>query len=107
MQKADQKLKLRIKMIPLSARKFTLKEKCFSSGKMLSPSREFWATCSCCGKPIVQGYIMGNGHKVGNDCYEVIDRAVNNVTFGRSNVSLYKMFGTPKKVQEYILENIK
>lgn len=47
---------------------FTLKEKDFHSGKMVSPPREFWKKCDCCGKPIVQGVVLNNGDHIGNDC---------------------------------------
>jgi len=84
------------------ASKFSLKQVDFASGKKVSPPREFWEVCDCCGKAIVQGFKMSNGDKVGDDCEEVISRAMSNIRMQLSNDSLFKMFGTPKKVQNYI-----
>lgn len=84
-------------------KKFSLKQVDFASGKKISPPREFWEKCDCCGKAIVQGFEMSNGHKVGEDCEEVISRAMSNIRMQISNDSLFKMFGTNKRVQDYIL----
>lgn len=85
-------------------KKFSLKQRDFASGKMISPAREFWEKCDCCGKAIVQGYVMSNGHKVGDDCELVIDRAMSNNRHSIDNAKLFSSFGTPKRVQEYIAQ---
>ena len=51
---------------------FTLKEKDFQSGKMVSPPRDRWKKCDCCGLQIVQGVVMQNGDHIGNDCFKKI-----------------------------------
>lgn len=78
-------------------RSFTLKQRCFASGKMISPDRSQWVQCDCCGKWIVQGVELSNGHRIGNDCEEVRSR----VRTG-DNAALYKMFGTSVRVQDYM-----
>jgi hypothetical protein len=83
-------------------KKFSLKQRDFASGKMISPPREFWEKCDCCGKAIVQGYVMSNGDKVGDDCELVISRAMSNIRHLIDNAKLFSMFGTPKRVQQYI-----
>lgn len=85
-------------------RKFDLRSACFHSGKKLSPPREFWNTCNCCGKKIVKGVVMSNADTIGEDCYEVVQRVQANSHFEDAeerNRKLFKMFGTLPKVQQY------
>lgn len=82
---------------------FNLKEKDFASGKMISPPREFWKTCACCGKAIVKGAVMSNGDLIGDDCENVVMRVRTNAMYDRSSDGLFRMFGTPKRVQQYAI----
>lgn len=85
-------------------KKFSRKEKDFATGKMVSPPREFWETCDCCGRAIVQGVVMSNGDHIGDDCYEVVLRVPNELMFKGNADSLFQMFGTAPKVQRYALK---
>lgn len=84
-------------------RNFTLKQKDFSSGKMISPSREFWKTCDCCGKAIVQGVVMSNGDHIGNDCYEVVWRTPSAIKSTNGVESMFKIMGAKKCVRDYAM----
>ena len=86
------------------AHKFTLKQKDFSSGKMVSPPRDEWKHCDCCGKLIVQGVVMTNGDHIGNDCHEVVYRAANEIKYKGNADGLFRMFGTLPIVQKYALQ---
>ncbi len=79
-------------------RSFSLKQRDFASGKMVSPPRSEWVSCDCCGKAIVQGAVLSNGHRIGNDCEEVRWRAA----MGGDMAATYRMFGTPKRIQDYM-----
>jgi hypothetical protein len=83
---------------------FSLKTVDFASGKKVSPPREFWESCDCCGKKIVQGVVMSNGDKIGDDCYEVVSRVPRELAAKGNAEGLFKMFGTRKRVQEYALK---
>lgn len=85
------------------ARSFTLKQRDFRTGKLVSPPREFWKTCDCCGKAIVQGAVMTNGDHIGNDCWEVVQRVPFEIKSKGSADGLFRMFGTLPRVRDYAL----
>jgi hypothetical protein len=87
--------------------KFSLKQKDFVSGKMVSPPRDEWKHCDCCNKLIVQGVVMSNGDHIGNDCYEVVMRVPGELQYKGTAEGLFKMFGTMPKVQAYALNAAK
>jgi hypothetical protein len=82
----------------------------FRTGKKISPPRDFWNTCSCCGKKIVKGVVMSNGDTIGEDCHVVVQHVQNHSYFQDSEVKnqkIFKMFGTTPKVQNYAMETLK
>jgi hypothetical protein len=89
-----------IKKMISKVRSFTLKQKDFASGKMVSPPREFWAKCDCCGKAIVKGAEMSNGDRIGDDCLWTVEQTKMAAKFS-SVEKFFKMAGTPAKVQKY------
>ena len=87
--------------------KFNLKQRDFHSGRMISPPRSEWKTCNCCGRKIVKGVIMSNADHIGEDCHEVVIRVASHKACGfddSHNESLFKAFGTEKRVQEYAIK---
>ncbi len=84
-------------------RSFSLKVKDFSSGKMVSPPREFWKTCDCCGKAIVQGVVMSNGDHIGNDCFLVVERTPYAIKSDKGIDNFFKIMGAKKCLQDYAL----
>lgn len=56
-------------------RKFDDRSVDFASGKKISPPKNLWKRCDCCGLPIVKGWTLSNGDNVGEDCDDVIARA--------------------------------
>ncbi|WP_153785263.1 hypothetical protein [Pseudomonas sp. EMN2] len=54
-------------------RRFDDRQKCFLSGKMVSPPTNERRQCACCGLRIVKGHIVEIGH-VGEDCADIIRR---------------------------------
>lgn len=88
---------------------FDLRSVCFHSGKKMSPPREFWNTCDCCGKKIVKGVVMSNGNTIGEDCYDVVQRVQTNRIFDDAeerNQKLFKIFGTLPRVQQYAKDSL-
>jgi hypothetical protein len=57
-----------MKMNVTKVKSFSLKTVDFHTGKSISPCKTEWINCDCCGKLIVQGVVLSNGHKIGNDC---------------------------------------
>lgn len=86
---------------------FTLKQKDFASGKMISPDRSEWKTCDCCGLKIVQGVQLSNGHHIGFDCEEIRSRVEMMEHLPRDineeAAKMFALFGTKKKVQGYVM----
>jgi hypothetical protein len=83
--------------------KFSLKEKDFHSGKLISPPRKYWKTCACCGKQIVQGSILSNGDTIGDDCMELINRCPYEMRSSGSLERLFVMWGAIQKARNYCL----
>lgn len=84
-------------------RKFTLKQKDFLTGKMVSPPREDWVQCDCCGKLIVQGVELSNGDKIGNDCEEARIRVQRSCRGAAVEIeALKKTFGLLPVVVQYL-----
>lgn len=83
--------------------KFDLRVKCFHTGKMLSPCKNTWNTCFCCGKKIVKGAILSNGDTIGEDCEDVRQRIQRSIRGPEAELaSMAKLFGLQKKVQNYM-----
>lgn len=83
---------------------FSLKQRDFKSGRMISPPRSEWKTCNCCGRKIVKGVVMTNADYIGEDCHEVVVRVASNKGSGFSNDTLFRNFGTEKRVQDYAIK---
>lgn len=83
-------------------RGFSLKQRDFASGQMISPDRSQWIKCDCCGKLIVQGAELSNGHKIGLDCEEVRSRICTAITCQQPLESVYRIFKPAQRVQDYI-----
>ncbi|MBN3801801.1 hypothetical protein GXB81_01820 [Paraburkholderia sp. Ac-20336] len=86
----------------------------FLSGKKVSPPRNTWKICACCGLRIIKGYEMSNGDKVGEDCAVIIARAYLDTRYiATANITEFEAlckrtgFGTLKPaISRYINENI-
>lgn len=67
------------------SKKFDLRMVDFLSGRKVSPPKDEWKTCACCGQAIVKGWEMSNAHVVGEDCEDIISRYTRSVQcFGSS-----------------------
>jgi CRISPR/Cas system-associated protein Cas10 (large subunit of type III CRISPR-Cas system) len=89
---------------------FDLRSVDFGTGKKVSPPRDFWNTCDCCGKKIVKGVVMSNSDIIGEDCYVVVQHVQNHAYFQDSEVKnerIFRMFGTTQKVQQYAIGTLK
>ena len=84
-------------------RKWTLKQKDFLTSKMMSPHKQDWLHCDCCGKLIVQGVELTNGDKIGNDCEEARIRVQRSCRGAAAEIeALKKTFGLLPVVVEYL-----
>jgi hypothetical protein len=85
--------------------KFDLRVKDFHTGKLISPCKNTWNTCDCCGKKIVKGAVLSNGNMIGDDCENVRWRAQSSMRGAVAEVaSMAKMFGLLPRVQKYMID---